>query len=81
MADTKDALARAIQAAGGVARLAEALGIRPQAVSQWHEAPALRVIAIEAATAGRVTRYDLRPDVFGPAPSAPAATARKPEAA
>ncbi len=30
--------------------------------------PAERVLAIEAATHGKVTRYDLRPDVFGPAP-------------
>lgn len=25
-------------------------------------------VAIERATGGKVTRYDLRPDVFGPAP-------------
>lgn len=26
------------------------------------------VVAIETATEGQVTRYDLRPDIFGPAP-------------
>ena len=28
-------------------------------------------VAIERATQGKVTRYELRPDVFGPAPDAP----------
>lgn len=30
---------------------------------------------IEEATAGQVTRYDLRPDIFGPAPESPAEAA------
>lgn len=29
--------------------------------------------SIETATAGKVTRYDLRPDIFGPAPKRKAA--------
>ena len=46
--------------------------ISPQAVIKWTRSdvkvPAERCMAIEQATNGAVTRYDLRPDVFGPAP-------------
>lgn len=42
-------------------------------ISQWEsgkvKVPAERVGQIEKATAGAVTRHDLRPDVFGPAPT------------
>jgi DNA-binding transcriptional regulator YdaS (Cro superfamily) len=43
------------------------LGIRSQAISQWTVAPPRRALAIEAATGGRVTAAQLRPDVFGKA--------------
>lgn len=52
---------------------AAALGIRSASVSGWRKcgrAPAARCLDIERITAGRVTRYDLRPDVFGQAPAA-----------
>lgn len=49
---------------GGNGRLADALGISPAAVSQWRKCPATRVIAVERATEGRVTRHDLRPDLY-----------------
>jgi len=56
----------------GLTRLAESLGVRPPTLHVWMNrtgrAPAERCIAIERATGGKVTRYDLRPDVFGPAP-------------
>lgn len=45
-------------------------------VSQWLKGetiPVERALAIEAATKHAVTRYDLRPDVFGPAPAGKAA--------
>lgn len=52
------------------AGLAKALGVTPQAVSQWvrgsRPIPPRHALAIEAATG--VSRHDLRPDVFGPAP-------------
>jgi DNA-binding transcriptional regulator YdaS (Cro superfamily) len=48
--------------------------ISSQAVSQWPRVPAARCPVIERATQGRVTRHELRPDVYGPA-------ARKREAA
>lgn len=54
----------------GLAGLARALGVSPQAVHKWRSSrvPAERCAEVEKATAGAVTRYDLRPDVFGPAP-------------
>jgi DNA-binding transcriptional regulator YdaS (Cro superfamily) len=54
-------------AAGGPAALAKALGrVTPQAVSQWKKIPAERVRDVERVTG--ISRHDLRPDVFGPAP-------------
>lgn len=50
---------------------ADLTGVTQGRVSQWlkgERIPAERCAAIETATAGAVTRYDLRPDVFGAAP-------------
>lgn len=55
---------RAVEAAGGVTRLAEALGIGRSAVSQWPRVPVERVLAVEAATG--VPRHELRPDIYPP---------------
>ena len=52
------------------AELARVCGQKPQAVTRWiatAKVPARHVLAIEAATG--VSRHDLRPDVFGPAPA------------
>lgn len=65
-------LDRAIEAAGGVGNLADAIGLKSNVVSNWRlrkQVPAERCIAIEQATGGAVTRYDLRPDVFGAGPA------------
>lgn len=48
--------------------LAETLGMYPSALSQWSQVPADKALAVEAATG--ISRYDLRPDVYGPAPKA-----------
>lgn len=64
------AIDHAIQQAGGASRLASILGVTPQAVSNWkarESVPPEQVLAIENATG--ISRHDLRPDVFGPAPS------------
>lgn len=64
------ALERAIKAAGGPAALARICSQHPQAVSRWRregQPPAKHCLAIEAATG--VTRYELRPDVFGNGPA------------
>ena len=59
-----EALERAISQSGGVTALARAIKVTPQAISQWDRVPAERVIAVEEATDGRVTRGALRPDLY-----------------
>lgn len=64
-----NALDRAIEHMGGVGKLAVAIGLRQNVVGNWRlrgQVPAERCVAVEKATAGAVTRHDLRPDVFGP---------------
>lgn len=66
---------RALQAVGGKqSELASRISVTPQALNQWvngvRPVPAERCIAIEQATGGAVTRYELRPDVFGAGPDA-----------
>lgn len=68
------ALDRAVEAAGSQLALANALGIKSPSISGWYDRkkiPVERVIAIESATG--VSRHELRPDVFGPAPEGEAA--------
>lgn len=73
MAETSEtSLIEKVRAAGGGAvALSRALSLsgkplRPQAVSQWTQVPAERVLEVERITG--ISRHDLRPDVFGPAP-------------
>lgn len=66
MAMRNEALLNAIELAGGSGKLANALGISAAAVSQWERCPAERVIAVERATGGKVTRTQLRPDLYPP---------------
>lgn len=67
-----DAITRAVEAIGGQIPLAKRLGVNPSLISQWVtgrlNVAAHHVLIIEAATG--VSRHDLRPDVFGPAPAA-----------
>lgn len=67
----------AIRTLGSQQALADALGIKSPSITEWRtreRIPAERCIAIETATGGAVTRYDLRPDLFGsPAPKQDAA--------
>jgi DNA-binding transcriptional regulator YdaS (Cro superfamily) len=61
-------ICKARAAAGGRnADLARLLGITPSAISQWRQVPFRRALQIEARTEGRVTRAELRPDLFGAA--------------
>lgn len=51
---------------------AETLGVSQSAISHWLRGrkpiTGERAIKIEERTGGKVTRYELRPDMFGPAP-------------
>lgn len=54
--------------AGGVKAFARRLGIRHQSLHSWRNGvPADRVLKVEEITG--ISRHELRPDVFGPAPS------------
>lgn len=48
----------------GLSKLARLLNVTPSAVHQWKRVPAERVIDVERATESKVTRYDLRPDLY-----------------
>jgi DNA-binding transcriptional regulator YdaS (Cro superfamily) len=58
------ALLEAIRKAGSVTKLAAALDVAPQAISQWCRVPGSRVIEIERITG--VPRHELRPDLYPP---------------
>jgi len=65
-----NALEQAITILGRPSALARVCGTFPQAVSRWRRQgypPVKYVLAIEAATNGKVRRDQLRPDIFGPA--------------
>jgi DNA-binding transcriptional regulator YdaS (Cro superfamily) len=59
-------LEHAIQILGSQERLAETLNVTTQAVYKWRRGrvPAERVLGIESATGGVVTRHQLRPDIY-----------------
>lgn len=63
----KQALRKACKLVGGKSAMARLTGVTRQAVQHWarNGVPANRVIKIEKATGGEVTRYELRPDLYG----------------
>lgn len=75
---TTNAIERAAQIVGGQSALARKLGCTPQAVSKMcstGRVPAERVIPVEQATEGAVTRHELRPDLYPAEEAAKAAAA------
>lgn len=63
----ENAIKKAAQAAGGQSALARTIGVTPQAVHYWcasGKVPAVRVLSVERATDGEVTRHELRPDLY-----------------
>lgn len=71
--DTETPLQKACRLAGGQAGLGRKIGKKQSTVWNWLQRgiPADACPAVENAVEGQVTRYDLRPDVFGEAPKAP----------
>jgi DNA-binding transcriptional regulator YdaS (Cro superfamily) len=66
-------LQRALKILGSQSAIARAIGIRQQTVSEvfldGRQAPAKWCIPLERATDGKVTRHELRPDLYPePAP-------------
>ena len=63
-----DALAAAVDLVGGQAKLARILGVTQPNVWHWlhksERVPGEYVLKIEAATGGKVSRHDLRPDLY-----------------
>lgn len=61
---------KAVSIAGSKSGLARACGVSPPAVYKWLRfgVSAERALSIERATQGAVTRYELRPDIFGREP-------------
>lgn len=60
---------RAIQFHGTQARLAEVIGCSQQQISYLRRAKSITAemaLALHAATGGKVSKHDLRPDIFGP---------------
>jgi DNA-binding transcriptional regulator YdaS (Cro superfamily) len=54
-------------ACGTQAELARRVGLQPMAISQWKRRgriPSEHVIAVERATGGQVTRFEIRPDLY-----------------
>lgn len=62
------ALNKAVKIIGSKYKLAKALGLNPSNVYQWptrhKRIPAKHVIKIEKLTGGKVTRHELRPDLY-----------------
>lgn len=55
---------RAADLSGGMSSLARKLGIARSAPYSWTQIPAGRVLQIEAATGGRLSRHTMRPDIY-----------------
>lgn len=64
----KEPIQRAIQIAGGLKPLASLLGLKHyQVIQHWRNSgrvPADHVLALERATNRKVTRHELRPDLY-----------------
>lgn len=63
-----DCLKKAIKHLGGVSRVAKMCLLTQPSVSSWLKKgriPIRHVLTIERATGGQVTRYEMRPDVYG----------------
>lgn len=67
MMNTTETLDKIISIIGGKAMIAKRFGISYQAVHKWQKKgriPAKRVLEIVKMTGGKVTPYEVRPDVY-----------------
>lgn len=62
--DPERAMKMALEPRGVAAELARICGISASAVAQWKRCPADRVLTVERISGGRVTRHQLRPDIY-----------------
>jgi DNA-binding transcriptional regulator YdaS (Cro superfamily) len=53
---------------GGAQTVADMLGLSRPAIRFWKRVPAHYVLALEGAGKGKLSRYRMRPDIYGPAP-------------
>lgn len=63
----RSAAEKAIEIAGGLTAVGNALRVSPQAVYRWRKerrVPVEHVLALERLVSGRVSRHDLRPDIY-----------------
>ncbi len=71
MSNHRELIEEAVKAVGSQAKLAEAIGLTQQGVwwliHRGDKVSAEVAVAVEKATAGKVTRQQLRPDLFGEA--------------
>ena len=61
----KKAAWQAIKLLGGPRKVSVRYDLSVQAVYKWSKIPVDRVLEIEEATGGQVTRYEMRPDIYG----------------
>lgn len=59
-----DLIKRAAELSGGMRKMTRTIGVSCAAPYSWNQIPAGRVLAIEAATGGIVTRHEMRPDLY-----------------
>ena len=59
-----EALQRVVKLVGSKAKVAEIADVTPQAVAQWTRIPTARVLLIEKALDGDITRQEMRPDIY-----------------
>lgn len=73
MTDFRPHIARAIELHGSQVKLAREVGCSQQYISwllkEADQVSAEMAVAFEKATGSAISRHDLRPDIFGPAPT------------
>lgn len=71
MPNLKSHIKRAVRHYGSQSKLASAMGCSQQQIAYLLKASSITAemaLKIDAATAGTVSKHDLRADIFGPAP-------------